>query len=68
VAVSDLGGIQELLEGVEGCVRLPLEVGAWRELLARLLRDPASLVLQPPPPRGFDAIAHELMPVYQETP
>lgn len=68
VAGSHLGGIKELLEGVEGCYQLPLEAGAWRKLLVRLLRNPAALVLQPPSSRGFDAIANELMPVYRGTP
>lgn len=64
VAGSDLGGIKELLEGVKGCFRLPLEVAAWRQLLDNLLRDPATLVLSPPPHRGFDAVANELMTAY----
>ena len=67
VAGSDLGGIKELLEGVEGCFRLPLEVAAWRQLLGNLLCNPTALVLQPPPQRGFDAISNELVPAYRGT-
>lgn len=65
VAGSDLGGIKEMLEGVEGCFRLPLEVGAWRQLLERMLNHDVAPRLLPPPQRSFKAIAAELMAIYQ---
>lgn len=64
VAGSDLGGIHELLKGVEGCYRLPLDVEAWRQLLSSLLRNPANLRLGQPQIRGFEAIATDLMMPY----
>jgi len=65
VAGSDLGGIQELLAGVPGCALLPLEVGAWARQLQRLLESPAKLSdFVPPPSRGFDDLAEQLLLAY----
>ena len=68
VAGSDLGGIKELLDGVAGCFRLPLQVEAWRQLFCNLMRNPKVLQLEQPPARVFDAIARELLPVYWGSP
>jgi glycosyltransferase involved in cell wall biosynthesis len=65
VAGSDLGGIKELLEGVPGCFRLPLEVEAWRALFGQLMLDPG----QPQEPsfqeRSFATLAADLVPIYR---
>jgi glycosyltransferase involved in cell wall biosynthesis len=54
VAGSDLGGIKELLEGVEGCVLLPLEGQAWRAYFCHLIQDPSLLAVTiPEPTRSF---------------
>ena len=68
VAGSDLGGIKELLEGVEGCALLPLEAQAWRRYLLQLMDDPPLLCASPPhPQRGFQALAQDLEPLYRAT-
>ncbi len=64
VAGSDLGGIKELLEGVPGCFRLPLEVEAWSSCLSALLVNAAHLLTSGPPLRHFEALASELNTVY----
>jgi glycosyltransferase involved in cell wall biosynthesis len=69
VAGSDLGGVQELLEGVEGCVRLPLEVGAWRSCFLKLLGDPSPLAsARIPPPMQFSELAMQLERIYKADP
>ena len=60
--------IKELLDGVAGCFRLPLQVEAWRQLFCNLMRNPKVLQLEQPPARVFDAIARELLPVYWGSP
>lgn len=68
VAGSDLGGIKELLEGVEGCALLPLEPQAWRRYLLQLMDDPPLLRASPPhSQRGFQALAQDLEPLYRAT-
>ncbi len=68
VAGSDLGGIQELLEGVEGCALLPLEPQAWRRYLLQLMDEPPLLCASPPhSQRGFQALAQDLEPLYRAT-
>ena len=65
VAGSDLGGIKELLEGVEGCFRLPLEAEAWKIFLATLLQDSKPLIqAQIPKPSQFSDLAFALHPLY----
>jgi hypothetical protein len=51
---------------VEGCVRLPLEVGAWRNCFERLMQDPSllTMVAIPQPERSFVDLAEELKFVY----
>lgn len=66
VAGSDLGGIKELLEGVEGCALLPLEAEAWRRLFAQLIANPKPLsIFKSPELRQFIAIANELAYIYE---
>jgi glycosyltransferase involved in cell wall biosynthesis len=66
VAGSDLGGIKELLEGIEGCYRLPLEAGAWKSCIYRLLQDPNSLAsARIPTPVQFSELAMQLERLYQ---
>jgi len=68
VAGSDLGGIKELLEGVEGCALLPLEAQAWRRYLLQLMDEPPLLCASPPhSQRGFQALAQDLEPLYRAT-
>ena len=65
VAGSDLGGIKELLEGVEGCFRLPLEAEAWKIFLAALLQDPKPLrQAQIPKPSQYSDLAFALHSLY----
>ncbi|MEX0669111.1 MAG: glycosyltransferase, partial [Pirellulales bacterium] len=67
VAGSDLGGIQELLQGVAGCTLLPPHWRAWRQFLLRLLNDPVPGTPQPllPQPRSWGQLASELQPLLQ---
>jgi len=66
VAGSDLGGIKELLEGVDGCFRLPLEAEAWGRLFAQLIANPQALsIFKSPALREFKAIANELAYIYE---
>ncbi|QPN65925.1 glycosyltransferase [Synechococcus sp. CBW1006] len=60
VAGSDLGGIRELLEGVEGCELLPLNATAWATHFQVLLADPGQLVLPIRKPHRFVDLAVEL--------
>ncbi len=65
VAGSNLGGIQELLEGIPGCFRLPLSVEAWQRLLAQLLSNHQLLsIFKSPLTRQFRQIADELDRIY----
>lgn len=64
LAGSDLGGIRELLEGVPGCFRMPLEVVAWQALFRRLILDPAQLEQPNVQQRSFKDLAAELIPLY----
>ena len=65
VAGSDLGGIKELLQGVEGCFRLPLEAEAWANFLAALMQDPKPLThAQIPKPSQYSDLALALDPLY----
>ena len=66
VAGSDLGGIKELLEGEEGCFRLPLEVEAWRGLLRSILIDVNLLQdFCVPRSQSFTSLALQLHNLYQ---
>ena len=68
VAGSDLGGIKELLEGVEGCALLPLEAQAWRRYLLQVMDEPPRLrVSSPLSQRGFQALAQDLELLYRGT-
>jgi glycosyltransferase involved in cell wall biosynthesis len=65
VAGSDLGGIKELLEGVEGCYLLPLKGEAWRTFLADLLRSPKQLNdADLPIPHQYPDLAKKLQRLY----
>lgn len=65
VAGSDLGGIKELLEGVAGCFRLPLEVEAWQGCLTALLLDPGLLDCAViPRPASFAELAADLQRLF----
>jgi len=65
VAGSNLGGIKELLDGVEGCFLLPPSVEAWGQFLFRLVKNRQLLSpFNPPAFRDFSAVAHELSCVY----
>ena len=65
VAGSDLGGIKELLEGVEGCALLPLEVKAWRDYFYQLIQDRTSIAVNLPAlTRNFADLARDLFPLY----
>nr|WP_071778039.1 glycosyltransferase [Synechococcus sp. WH 8016] len=65
VAGSNLGGIKELLEGVDGCFRLPLEVVAWRRLFIELMTNPRILSrFSSPSSRQFSHIANEMFSHY----
>ena len=66
VVAIDIGGIKELLEGVEGCFRLPLEAEAWARLFAQLSANPQPLsMFTSPELRQFMAIANELAYFYE---
>lgn len=61
VAGSDLGGIKELLDGVEGCVLLPMEAQAWRAYFYQLIKDPSFLAVTiPTPTRSFVDLVRDL--------
>ena len=65
VAGSDPGGIRELLERVPGCFRLPLEAGAWRRCLQRLLEKPELLAdASIPLPLEFTDLAAALLNIF----
>ncbi len=66
VAGSDLGGIKELLEGVEGCFRLPLEVGAWRERIRSIMQNPRNLkFFRASKPESFASLALQIDELYR---
>lgn len=65
VAGSDLGGIQELLEGVPGCVLVPLQAKAWQELFMALLADPVSITGSIHSPASFAEMADSLQRLYE---
>jgi len=68
VAGSDLGGIKELLEGVEGCFLLPLEVSAWHDLLVSLLRQTGQIGnIHVPHVSQFSELAFSLQRLYRTT-
>ena len=67
IAGSDLGGIRELLDGVQGCFRVPLQTDSWRKLLHTLLNQRSRPSFTPPAHRDFTALAQELLPAYQSS-
>lgn len=64
VAGSDLGGIKELLEPVEGCYRVPLSVSAWVGLLQHLLVDTSALRPLEVKVASFTTLASSLRMLY----
>ena len=65
VAGSDLGGIQELLEGVEGCALLPLEAQAWAERIRIILHNPQILLtFRALKPDSFASLAIQINNLY----
>lgn len=65
VAGSDLGGIKELLSGVQGCELLPMDWRSWRNYLQKIFDQPSSLAaFAPPSARTFHDVAREMAKVY----
>jgi glycosyltransferase involved in cell wall biosynthesis len=68
MAGSDLAGIRELLQGVDGCSLLQPHWRAWHQLFSRLLAAPiGSAPPALPRPRSWADLASELQPLLQGT-